>query len=449
MRTSTDTALQGFSNHHTHTPLAFPSSTGDVFEDSKHFIDNVFGNGEDKGLTKSVSENGDYGNGIDDDGNLDSGSGSPHSLKSGSTGFNSGGSRVESDDRRDLESEEMDVGISMFDNSQLDEEEEQEEVEEVEEVEEEKYVEEEMEDEHGADFGVGADGLHEHDIISNKLSSTSSRSQSVKMTTVRELEIEEGEVDEEVELEPQQQEEELLQPLPLPLPLPLPSKEKHAAKQKARKAKKQAREGPGEVLTLALPNPSSLYPSSPFPPSPISPPSPASRSSISLAKEEQKGESERTGVEDSEKGAESGVRRRGEAREVGSKGVSVSPQLSSAQLCQHFGVRNTAIFEGDAISKKFSTDYRAKDSVVWVNAPTLSLHWGKKGKDLANSKYVQLDRHRNGGIPLGENKGSAKALVRVGAGLTVTCWSGRTLDLKLASVKAAQEWEQVIEALQG
>lgn len=44
-------------------------------------------------------------------------------------------------------------------------------------------------------------------------------------------------------------------------------------------------------------------------------------------------------------------------------------------LCKLFGVSDTRVFDGEMIMKKLNTDFMFKESFVWINLTTRSIHW--------------------------------------------------------------------------
>lgn len=134
---------------------------------------------------------------------------------------------------------------------------------------------------------------------------------------------------------------------------------------------------------------------------------------------------------------------------------------SAFEFCEIFGTSTTSVFEGEIMKKKFSKDFRAKDSLLWVDPVTKSLHWAKSKSDKANSKYILLERdlkNDKGGSTLavtssasGEMKGTISNIECVGGTLTISTTSGDSLELKLSAdgfppaEKRAVDWVKVIQ----
>jgi hypothetical protein len=110
------------------------------------------------------------------------------------------------------------------------------------------------------------------------------------------------------------------------------------------------------------------------------------------------------------------------------------------------------------VKKKFSKDFLAKDSFMWIDPLRKSLHWGKSSADKSNpssTKFINLDRvnamdsqpmHLR---PQGEIKGLFKSLEISGTSLTVACENGDTLSMKFSdgnppAAKRAADWAKMI-----
>lgn len=132
----------------------------------------------------------------------------------------------------------------------------------------------------------------------------------------------------------------------------------------------------------------------------------------------------------------------------------------TTEKCVIFNISSPTVFDGENVKKKFSKDFLAKDSYMWIDPLRKSLHWGKSAADKANpasTKFINLDRvnaidsqpmHLR---PQGEIKGLFKSLEVNGTSLTVTCENGDTLSMKIndgtpPAAKRAADWAKMIRA---
>jgi phosphatidylethanolamine-binding protein (PEBP) family uncharacterized protein len=116
-----------------------------------------------------------------------------------------------------------------------------------------------------------------------------------------------------------------------------------------------------------------------------------------------------------------------------------------AEQCQAFQIESRSVFAGEVMKKKYSTDFMFKDSFVWIQPLTKSLHWSKSASDrTSNTKYIMLDRlvGYEGGSSKGkgrggEMKGLLKGVEHNGLQIIVQLESGEWLELKVAQDGAA------------
>jgi phosphatidylethanolamine-binding protein (PEBP) family uncharacterized protein len=130
----------------------------------------------------------------------------------------------------------------------------------------------------------------------------------------------------------------------------------------------------------------------------------------------------------------------------------------TTEKCVIYNISSPTVFDGENVKKKFSKDFLAKDSFMWIDPLRKSLHWGKSSADKSNpssTKFINLDRvnamdsqpmHLR---PQGEIKGLFKSLEISGTSLTVACENGDTLSMKFSdgnppAAKRAADWAKMI-----
>eukprot|EP01038_Epipyxis_sp_PR26KG_P009665 gene9665-13013_t len=138
--------------------------------------------------------------------------------------------------------------------------------------------------------------------------------------------------------------------------------------------------------------------------------------------------------------------------------------LKSQELCDIFNISTKSVFEGETIKKKFSQDFLFKDSFIWINPYTKSLHWAKSMSD-KNSKIkhkcILLDRSNSYNTigspgrnlidtikPDGETKGILSGIICKGGSIKLFLESNECLELKFGKegypAKRAKDWTAVI-----
>jgi len=128
--------------------------------------------------------------------------------------------------------------------------------------------------------------------------------------------------------------------------------------------------------------------------------------------------------------------------------------LTSEELCKSFGVKFASIFDGEPLKKKFSTDFMFKESFIWINPATKTLHWAKslnEKENPRNSKYLSLcgptARPISQSATLGEFKGVV-AKVKANEksnGIHLLTSSEEYLEIKTNPAKA-EEMLKVIQS---
>lgn len=123
-----------------------------------------------------------------------------------------------------------------------------------------------------------------------------------------------------------------------------------------------------------------------------------------------------------------------------------------------FDVEASEIFQGEMLKKKFSTDYLHKDSFLWLDPATMSLHWTKSADDrvfnIASPKYLHLNTQAKcAGLPkelykgpVGESKGYLESVTYNGKSLVFVLDTKRSLDIKMGSDKASL-WQRVVKKI--
>lgn len=124
-----------------------------------------------------------------------------------------------------------------------------------------------------------------------------------------------------------------------------------------------------------------------------------------------------------------------------------------------FVIENVLLVIGmvEVMKKKFSTDFMFKESFVWIQPDTKSLHWGKSAAqgDRSHAKYVFLDRTAQpseGSRPAGEMKGVLKRVDINGLSITLHLESGEYLELRVGqegqgiAQKRAADWVKVLRS---
>ena len=52
-----------------------------------------------------------------------------------------------------------------------------------------------------------------------------------------------------------------------------------------------------------------------------------------------------------------------------------NPSTPTEDKCALFGITCTSVFDGEVVKKKFTKDFMFKDTYVWIDPITRSLHW--------------------------------------------------------------------------
>jgi phosphatidylethanolamine-binding protein (PEBP) family uncharacterized protein len=138
----------------------------------------------------------------------------------------------------------------------------------------------------------------------------------------------------------------------------------------------------------------------------------------------------------------------------------MDPGMPTTEKCVIYNISSPTVFDGENVKKKFSKDFLAKDSFMWIDPLRKSLHWGKSAAEKANpsaTKFINLDRVNAIDSqpmylrPQGEIKGLFKSLEISGTSLTVICENGDTLSMKFndgspPAVKRTADWAKMIRA---
>jgi hypothetical protein len=91
------------------------------------------------------------------------------------------------------------------------------------------------------------------------------------------------------------------------------------------------------------------------------------------------------------------------------------------------------------MKKKFSTDFMFKDSIIWIEPGSKSLHWAKSVTERKSphlSKYIFLNRVEQAKAtsrPQGDLKGIFKSVEHHGTTIIVHLESDEFLELKVCS----------------
>mmetsp|Transcript_26722 Transcript_26722/g.36741 ORF Transcript_26722/g.36741 Transcript_26722/m.36741 type:complete len:512 (+) Transcript_26722:78-1613(+) len=83
-------------------------------------------------------------------------------------------------------------------------------------------------------------------------------------------------------------------------------------------------------------------------------------------------------------------------------------------ICERNNIMTTILFEGEVMSKKFSSDFMFKNSWFWVDPITFSVHWVKAESEIGNravSKFLMSKKSR---VPLERHcrLGTKKGIIR-------------------------------------
>mmetsp|Transcript_14272 Transcript_14272/g.21307 ORF Transcript_14272/g.21307 Transcript_14272/m.21307 type:complete len:184 (+) Transcript_14272:295-846(+) len=142
----------------------------------------------------------------------------------------------------------------------------------------------------------------------------------------------------------------------------------------------------------------------------------------------------------------------------GKSAAQSTKRVESIELCKLFGITSSTIFDGEVIKKKYCTDYRFKDSFVWVNLATKSMHWAKtesRKNQPELSKYLLFKKSKlmNEALKeertkIGEMKGVVKTIGKMPGekGLVIVTEDDEFLELKV-STEAVKNWIQVVKIL--
>jgi len=118
------------------------------------------------------------------------------------------------------------------------------------------------------------------------------------------------------------------------------------------------------------------------------------------------------------------------------------------------------MFHGEMLKKKFTSDFMFKESFVWLDSSTRSIHWAKSAADKndpAASKYIMLAKNQDSQAIFGENKvkqavgeakGTATKIDSIPGGVVIHTDVGECLELKIPG-DHAEDWVRVLRTLNG
>ena len=106
------------------------------------------------------------------------------------------------------------------------------------------------------------------------------------------------------------------------------------------------------------------------------------------------------------------------------------------------------MFSGQVVTKKYSKDFLAKDTFMWISPSSRTIHWTKKKNDMSqlHSKYVTLEERRDAdpSLPLGQRVGSMVRHFNTKGGVVLEFSDECFMELKM---KEVTDWHNVLDAL--
>eukprot|EP01035_Chromulina_nebulosa_P031717 gene31717-42299_t len=132
---------------------------------------------------------------------------------------------------------------------------------------------------------------------------------------------------------------------------------------------------------------------------------------------------------------------------------------SPKELSNMLGIDSTAMFDGEMIKKKFSTDFIFKENFIWMDSTSRSIHWAKnvaEKYDPASSRYIMLAKTQDSNMIFRDNnkmkqaegdmRGTATRIEETPTGIAIHTDMGECLEMKMAG-KQCEDWVKVLRTL--